>query len=184
MTTPPPLTPDNAQVKTLLEASAIQARIETLAGEIFPRLQEQVVVVALLKGAYVFTADLVRALSKQGAKMSIQFMVLSSYGAGTVSSGRVQVKLDCDEDLTGRQVLLLDDILDSGNTLSFAVDHLKQKGATEVLTAVLLDKPARRTTPAQADFVGFAIDNLFVVGYGIDFAEHFRDRADVGFIQP
>jgi hypoxanthine phosphoribosyltransferase len=177
------LTPKNALIETLLTESEIKTRVRKMAVEIAPHLQKNVVVVGLLKGAYVYTADLVRELSRLGANPTVEFMVLSSYGKSTVSSGQVRVKLDCEENLNGRQVLLLDDILDSGNTLSFAVEHLKQRGATEVLTAVLLDKPARRSNQFNADFVGFTIDNLFVVGYGIDFAEHFRDRPDVGFIK-
>lgn len=177
------LTPQNAQVITLLEESKLLARVKSQAAEIAPRLQDGVVVVGLLKGAYVYSADLIRELSRLGARLLVDFMVLSSYGRGTESSGQVAVKLDCDQDLNGRQVLLLDDILDSGNTMAFAVNHLKKRGASEVLTAVLLDKPSRRTNNFQADFVGFEIDNLFVVGYGIDFAEHFRDLPDVGYVK-
>jgi hypoxanthine phosphoribosyltransferase len=178
-----PLTPENASVETLLGEEELAARIKTQAAEIAPRLEKNALVVGLLKGAYVYTADLVRELSRLGAKLEVEFMVLSSYGKNTVSSGQVQVKLDCGGDLDGRQVLLLDDILDSGRTLAFAAEHLKKHGAAEVITAVLLDKPERRANNFNADFVGFEIDNLFVVGYGIDFAEHFRDLPYVGYIK-
>jgi hypoxanthine phosphoribosyltransferase len=178
-----PLTPENAQIERLISESEIERRIQGMAQEIAPRLQKEVVVVALMKGAYVYTADLVRALSLLGVRPVVEFMVLSSYGKETQSSGRIQIKLDCEEDLNGRQVLLLDDILDSGNTLQYAVDHLKKKGASEVISAVLLDKPARRSNKFKADCVGFTIDNLFVVGYGIDFAEHFRELPYVGYVK-
>jgi hypoxanthine phosphoribosyltransferase len=177
------LTPQNAEVEILLSEDEVQARIKTMALEIAPRLQKNIVVVSLLKGAYVYTADLVRELARLGAEVLIDFMVLSSYGKSTVSSGKVQIKLDCSENLQGKQVLLLDDILDSGATLSFAKEYLEKLGATQVLTAVLLDKPSRRSNNFTADYIGFTIDNLFVVGYGIDFAEHFRELPYVGYIK-
>ncbi|MBF0357562.1 MAG: hypoxanthine phosphoribosyltransferase [Magnetococcales bacterium] len=177
------LTPENAKVEPLINEAEIKTRIKTMAKEIAPHMEKNVVVVGLLKGAYVFTADLVRELARLGVVPIVDFMVLSSYGKSTESSGTVEVKLDCEEDLSGRQVLLLDDILDSGRTLSFAVDHLEKLGASSVLTAVLLDKPSRRNNSFTADFSGFTIDNLFVVGYGIDFAEHFREHPYVGFVK-
>ncbi len=178
-----PLTPDNAVVEPLLTEDEVGDGVVRMAAEIAPCLQKNAMVVGLLKGAYVYAADLVRELSRLGVAVEVEFMVLSSYGKSTESSGTIQVKLDCSENLAGRQILLLDDILDSGNTLAFAVEHLQKRGAAEVLTAVLLDKPARRTNGFNADFVGFEIDNLFVVGYGIDFAEHFRELPYVGYVK-
>lgn len=165
-------------LSTLIDEPRLKARVAAMAAELAPRLDTDLVIVGLFKGGFVFTADLMRALSGHGVQPRMDFMVLSSYGKGMESSGRIQVKLDCSEDLTGRQVLLLDDILDSGTTLSFAVGHLRRKGAREVLTAVLLDKPERRKPEYQTftpDCVGFAIPNAFVVGYGIDYAEKYRE---------
>ncbi|MBF0340988.1 MAG: hypoxanthine phosphoribosyltransferase [Magnetococcales bacterium] len=170
-------------VVPLLPAEMIRERINALAREIAPRLQADVVVVTLMTGAFVFGADLVRALCEQGCAMTLDFMVLSSYGAGTESSGLVTTRLDVSENLTGRQVLLIDDILDSGATLLKASRHLQAKGARELLTCVLLDKPARRRVPFQADFVGFEIPNLFVVGFGIDFNQMYRELPFVGHLR-
>lgn len=169
-------------VSPLFTEEHIRQRVEELAAAIAPRLGPEPVLVALLTGAFVFTADLVRALSRQGVRPHVDFMVLSSYGKGTVSSGRVQVKLDCQESLAGRQVLLVDDILDSGNTLTFAIEHLRRKGATEVLTCLLLDKPERRQVPITADFLGFTVPNVFIVGYGIDYAEQYRELPFVAMV--
>ncbi|MBF0158124.1 MAG: hypoxanthine phosphoribosyltransferase, partial [Magnetococcales bacterium] len=137
-------------------------------------------IVALLKGSAVFCADLMRQLGRLGIQPALDFMILSSYGRDTTSSGRVQMQLDCQEEVRNRPVLLIDDILDSGLTLQFSSHHLRQRGAKNLLTAVLLDKPARRQVAVQADFVGFTIPNLFVVGYGIDYAERYRELSFIG----
>ncbi|MBF0177779.1 MAG: hypoxanthine phosphoribosyltransferase [Magnetococcales bacterium] len=170
----------NHQVTILFTETQIQERISAMAKEMAPHLDREPVLIGVLKGALILTADLMRALSRLGIKPFVDFMVLSSYGKGTTSSGQVQVRMDQTMDLTGRQVLLLDDILDSGNTLAFAVRRLRDKGATQILTCVLLDKPARREVPFAADFVGFTIPDAFVVGYGIDYAEHHRELPHVG----
>ena len=169
-------------IETLLTEEAIRQRVVELAAEIVPQLSPKTVVVALLKGAFVFSADLMRELSRHNMDLRLDFMVLSSYGSETRSSGRVLINLDCQEFIENRDVLLLDDILDSGNTLTFAVEHLYHKGAERILTCVLLDKPSRRQTAIQADFVGFTIPDQFVVGYGIDYAERFRELPYVGYV--
>ena len=170
-------------IETLLTEAVIRQRVVELAAEIAPQLSPKTVVVALLKGAFVFSADLVRELSRHNVDLRLDFMVLSSYGNETRSSGRVLINLDCQEFIENREVLLLDDILDSGNTLTFAVNHLRYKGAGRILTCVLLDKPSRRQTAFQADFVGFSIPDRFVVGYGIDHAERFRELPYVGYVE-
>lgn len=171
------------KVELLLSEEEIKNRVSALAIQMAPKLTPGTVVVALLKGASVFAADLVRELSRHGAILYLDFMVLSSYGHGTSSSGTVTVKMDCGDSLKDRDVLLLDDILDSGNTLAFAEKHLRLKGAKSLISCVLLDKPDRRQTDFKADFVGFTIPNLFVVGYGIDYAERFRELPFVGHIK-
>lgn len=170
-------------IEILLSEEMIRARIAQLAEEIAPRLREDVLLVTLMNGAFVFGADLTRALARLGKSLTLDFMVLSSYGSGTVTSGRITTRMDLSIDPTGRQVLLVDDILDSGNTLLMASNHLRDKGAAEVLTCVLLDKPARRRVPMQADFIGFEIPNLFVVGFGIDYDQMFRELPFVGHLR-
>ncbi|MBF0212622.1 MAG: hypoxanthine phosphoribosyltransferase [Magnetococcales bacterium] len=161
----------------------IQKRIEVLASEIAPQLREDVILVTLMTGAFLFGADLVRALSALGVTPVLDFMVLSSYGGHSESSGLITTRLDVRENPKGRQVLLVDDILDSGLTLQMASRHLLDKGADQLLTCVLLDKPARRRVAIQADFIGFEIPNLFVVGYGIDYNQMFRELPYVGYVR-
>ena len=170
-------------VETLISEEEIRARVVAMAGEIAPRLAPCTVVVALLKGAFVFSADLVRELARHGVDIRLDFMVLSSYGCDTRSRGRVLIKSDCQPFTGSRDVLLLDDILDSGNTLTFAINHLHHKGAERILTGVLLDKPSRRQVDMQPDFVGFSIPDRFVVGYGIDYAECFRELPFIGYVR-
>ncbi|MEO5352201.1 MAG: hypoxanthine phosphoribosyltransferase [Magnetococcus sp. XQGC-1] len=170
-------------IESLVTEEQIRNRVLELANEIAPRLQPGTVVVALLKGAFVFAADLLRELSRHNLDINLDFMVLSSYGNDTRSNGRVLINLDCQRFVENRDVLLVDDILDSGNTLTFAVEHMRYKGAERIMTCVLLDKPSRRQTPFQADFVGFTIPDLFVVGYGIDYAERFRELPFIGHMQ-
>lgn len=173
----------NYQVDPLISQEKLAQAIDRLAGEAAALLEPEPVVIGLFKGAFIFTADLVRALSRHGVEPRLDFLVLSSYGSGMDSGGNIKVLLDCREELTGRQVLLVDDILDSGNTLSFTVDHLLNKGASQVITCVLLDKPQRRTAHFEADLVGFTIPNTFVVGYGIDYAERHRELPFVGMVR-
>lgn len=154
-----------------------------MAAQIAPYLQPDVVMISLLKGALIFAADLARALSLHNISLCLDFMVLSSYGSKTISSGTVTTRLDCSENLHGRQVLLVDDILDTGTTLAFAKQHIQDKGAAEILTCVLLDKPARRQVAVHADFVGFQVPNLFVVGYGIDYNHMFRELPFIGTLR-
>ncbi|MBF0614117.1 MAG: hypoxanthine phosphoribosyltransferase [Magnetococcales bacterium] len=170
-------------VEPLLTTTMIQERMRILSEEITPRLQPDVLMVTLMNGAFFFGADLARMLSSQGCRLTLDFLVMSSYGAGTVSSGTITTRLDVRTPLNNRQVLLIDDILDTGLTLQTASRHLVAKGAAEVLTCVLLDKPARRKVGIQADFVGFEIPNLFVVGYGIDYNEQYRELPFVGHIR-
>ncbi|WP_130471872.1 hypoxanthine phosphoribosyltransferase [Candidatus Magnetaquicoccus inordinatus] len=169
-------------ITPLLSEQEIRARVTALAAEIAPHLQPGTVIVALLKGAFVFAADLLRELSRHVPEINLDFMVLSSYGNDTRSSGRVMIKLDCQQLVENQDVLLLDDILDSGNTLTFAMEHMRLKGALRVYSCVLLDKPSRRQTPFSADFVGFTIPDLFVVGYGIDYAERYRELPYIGYL--
>lgn len=170
------------RVDPLLSAEQIALRVEELAVELSLRTEGEIVLVALLKGALVFTADLMRALARQGRQLRLELVKLASYGSGTVSSGEVRVDLDLREGVRGRDVVLLDDILDTGRTLVFAQHLLEVRGARSVTTVVLMDKPSRRVEDVQADLVGFEIPDAFVVGYGIDWDERYRERPDIGIV--
>jgi len=158
----------------LFSESEINARVEELARAAAPRLPGDFVVVGLLVGSFVLVADLVRAFYRIGCNPSVEFMRLNSYGIGRESSGNVRLIGEFELDLSGRAVLLVDDIVDTGRTLLYARDLLKDKQASSILTCALVDKPRRREVPIEVDFVGFTIPNVFIVGYGIDYAHEYR----------
>lgn len=170
-------------IEPLFSEAEIAARVEALAGEISAAIAEPFLVVALLKGSFVFAADLLRALHRRGRHPAIEFMRLSSYGLDTKSSGEVHLLGDIPTDIAGRPILLLDDIADSGRSLAYARALLEQRQAGAVWTCVLLDKPSRREVALRADFVGFSIDDLFVAGYGIDYAEKYRQLPYIGVVK-
>jgi hypoxanthine phosphoribosyltransferase len=134
-------------------------------------------VVCVLKGACMFLSDLVRAIQMP---ISMDFIAVSSYGSSTRSSGEVRLNKDLDQSLEGRDVLIVEDIVDTGLTLTFLMDTFKRRGATSVRIAALLDKRARRTVPLVPDYIGFEIPDAFVVGYGLDFNERYRNLPFVG----
>ncbi len=148
------------------------ALVDEMAGEL---CGDDVIMIGLLRGSFIFLADLVRELYRHRIHPRIDFMTLESYYDGTESSGQVHVAKDCSMDVAGAHVLVVDDILDSGRTLNVARRHLLTRGAASVRTCVLLDKPGRRQEPYEADFVGFTVDDLFVVGYGLDYAGRYRE---------
>ena len=164
-----------ASVTTLFDESAIARRVDAMAAEITARLPNEFLIVGLLKGSFVFVADLLRALNRSGASPQVEFMRLSSYGLGTASQGEVHLLGDIPMDVKGRTVLLVDDIIDSGHSLAYARALLERREVAEVYTCALLDKPSRRRVETPIDFVGFTIPDLFVAGYGIDYAERYRD---------
>lgn len=171
---------DDVDVQPLIAAAALARRVDELSEEIAAALPPDLVVVGILTGSFVFVADLVRALDRQGAQPEVRFLQLASYGLGTVSSGEVQVVGSLAGRFEGRHVLVVDDIQDTGRTLAVATRILNDRGAAAVRSCALLDKPARREVDFQADFVGFAIPDVFVVGYGIDYAERYRHLPYVG----
>ncbi|SNB62318.1 hypoxanthine phosphoribosyltransferase [Arboricoccus pini] len=171
---------DGQEIVPLVAAARIEARVHELAQAIAGELPAQFTMVGLLKGAFIFMADLARELDAAGCRPRIEFLQVSSYGSGKISSGEVKVIGGLPDSVGGRTVLLVDDILDSGRTLSFTRDLLLRHGAERVWTCALLDKPSRRTVVIEADFVGFVIDDVFVVGYGIDFDEQDRHLPYIG----
>jgi hypoxanthine phosphoribosyltransferase len=184
MATPPSDTPSAsaAALPALVTEADIAARLPPLAEEIASALRaaERLVLVGPLKGCVIFMADLSRALWRSGLPHDMDFVRVASYGTGTVSSGVPRLESDLYHPVEGRDVLLVDDICDSGRTLDFVSRHLCQKGARSVRTAVLLDKPSRRALPLVVDHVGFSIPDRFVVGYGCDWAEGYRGLPYVG----
>jgi hypoxanthine phosphoribosyltransferase len=167
-------------IRTLISEAEIAARVEALAAEIAHTIPDDLVIVGLLKGAAMFVADLVRALYRAGARPEIEFMRLSSYGPGKVSSGEVHLLGDVPTNLAGRRVLLVDDIVDTGRSIAYAAALLRQRGIGHLWTCALLDKPERREVEVQIDFVGFPIGDVFVAGYGIDYAEKYRYLPYIG----
>ena len=169
-------------IPVLFTAAEIKDRVEGIATEIAKVMTGDLVIVSLLRGSFMFTSDLVRELYAIGLHPEIDFMTLSSYGKSTSSSGEVIVNRDISDDVTGRTVLIVDDILETGNTLNFATELLKSKGAAEVKTAVLLEKPGKLQVKVKADFIGFSIPDKFVVGYGLDYANHYRELPFIGYM--
>ena len=171
-------------VPVLYSEEEIEERLEAMAEEIANGMNtEGLMIVSLLRGSFMFTSDLVRKLYHVGVQPQIDFMTLSSYGGGLQSSGVVSMHSDIREDVKGRPVLILDDILETGNTLDSAAKILKDRGATEVKIAVLLDKPGKRNKGIEADFVGFTIPDRFVIGYGLDYDNHFRELPFIGYVE-
>ncbi|MFO1157558.1 MAG: hypoxanthine phosphoribosyltransferase [Reyranellaceae bacterium] len=170
-------------VSVRFSAAEIATRVDAMAAELAVKLPADTLVVSVLKGSFVFAADLIRALSRAGADWSMDFLTLSSYGSGTETSGRVRVVRDIVDDVRHREVLLVDDILESGLTLSFAKNLLIERGAQHVSVCTLLDKPDKRRTPLNADFVGFHAGDEFLVGYGLDWAHRFRGLPYIGVVE-
>ena len=169
-------------IEVLFSASAIARRNLELAKEIAAHDYHDLLVVSVLKGSFIFAADLIRAMHDAGLSPEVEFIFISSYGAGT-SSGEVKVLRDNDNQVAGRDVLLIDDILESGKTLKFTRDLMLSRGARNVSIAVLLDKRMRRQTTLSADYVGFDCPDFFVVGYGMDVAHAFRELPFVGVVR-
>jgi hypoxanthine phosphoribosyltransferase len=174
--------PKSRAVRPLFTASEIAARVVELAGEIAAAGHRDLVVIPILTGGFVFAADLVRALHAIGVTAEIDFMALSSYGKATRSSGKVDVVQDIRTDVSGRDVLIVDDIIETGRTLAFVRDVLAGRGARQILIAALCDKPGKRARAIDADFVGFVCPDEFVVGYGMDIGQTFRQLPFIGVI--
>lgn len=174
---------DGLSIRPLFEEAAIAARISQIAEEIAARDYNDLLVVPILKGSFVFAADLLRAMHRVGLVLEVDFLSLSSYRSGTVSSGQVSILRDLESEVLGRSVVIVDDILESGRTLAYAKDLIAARGAGAVATCVLLNKPGKRATDIEADFTGFECPDLFVVGYGMDMAHSFRELPFVGVVE-
>jgi hypoxanthine phosphoribosyltransferase len=172
----------DATIEPLYSSGDIQRRIDELARDIAASSLKEPLIVAILKGSFIFAADLIRALHREGLAPEIDFLFLASYGEGTVSQGAVKILHDVSSPIQGRDVVIVDDILDSGRTLAFAKDLLLQRGARRVFTCVLIDKQVKRAVPVEPDFHGFRCPPVFVVGYGTDLAHHYRELPFIGKI--
>jgi hypoxanthine phosphoribosyltransferase len=169
-------------ITPLYSEQAIARRVEELAAEIAALKLADPIIVAVLKGSFIFAADLIRALQRKGLAPEIDFIFLASYGAGTTSSGEVKVLRDVESDLEGRDVVIVDDILDSGRTLAFAKALLSSRGSRSVRTCVLIDKKVKRAAEIEPDFTGFHCPPVFVVGYGTDLAHRYRELPFIGVV--
>jgi hypoxanthine phosphoribosyltransferase len=167
-------------IKPLYSAEAIAARVDQLAQDIAARRLDDLMVVAVLKGSFIFAADLIRALHRQGLKPEIDFIYLASYDGKRVSRGEVRVLRDVESDIRGRNVVIVDDIFDSGRTLAFAKSSLETRGAARVMTCVLVDKRVPRVSAITPDFIGFSCPPVFVVGYGMDLHNRYRELPFIG----
>ncbi|MEQ1672064.1 MAG: hypoxanthine phosphoribosyltransferase [Hyphomicrobium sp.] len=168
------------RIEAIFPASQIQARLTTLAGEIAAKKPVNLLVVPILKGSFVFAADLLRAMNHAGLAPEVDFLTLSSYKKSRASSGQVTILRDLDLDVEGRHVILIDDVLDSGRTLAFAKDLISARGASTIETCVLLEKQVARAVNIEADYHAFTCPNVFVVGYGMDVAHRYRELPYVG----
>jgi hypoxanthine phosphoribosyltransferase len=163
-------------MKVLLDAATIQGRVSELAAEIELDYAagEEIHLVCVLKGGFVFMSDLVRAMSP---RVTLDFIAMSSYAKSTKSSGEVRMLKDLDSGLEGRHVIIVEDIVDTGLTLTYLQDILRARSPKSLRTACLLSKPSRRVVEVTVEYVGFTIEDRFVVGYGLDFAEKYRNLA-------
>ena len=169
---------EDYSLEILLSREMLAEKVKELGEQITRDYQDKdTVFVGILKGSFIFLADLVRAVRLE--RMQMNFMMVSSYGSGTRSSGNITIKKDLDIDLAGKHVLIVEDIIDSGNTLTYLKKYLANRQAASVKVCTILDKPSRRETDLVPDYRGFEIPDAFVVGYGLDYDERFRELPDL-----
>ena len=168
--------------RVLFTEEALKARVAELAAQIDQDYAgREPMFISVLRGSFIFMADLVRAVT---LPCKLDFMAVSSYGSGTTSSGQVKITKDLSESIEGRDVLVVEDILDSGNTLSYLLQLLQARRPASVRLCTLLDKPSRRTKPVELHYSGFTIPDYFVVGYGLDYDEKYRNLPYIGVLKP
>ncbi len=170
------------KIEVLFSVEQIAGSNLKLATEIAAKKHKNPIVIAILKGSFIFASDLIRALHEVAVEPEVKFLSLASYGSGT-TAGKVRILRDIESEVEGRAVILIDDILESGNTLKFARDLMLERGASTVEIAVLLDKHSRRKADIDADYVGFDCPDYFVVGYGMDVGHAFRELPYVGIVK-
>ncbi|WP_139991405.1 hypoxanthine phosphoribosyltransferase [Paenibacillus paridis] len=168
--------------EVLYDAQQINEKVKELGATLSKDFSgRNPLVICVLKGAFIFMADLVKEIT---VPLELDFMAVSSYGQSTKSSGVVKIIKDLDVSVEGRDVLIVEDIIDSGLTLSYLIDVLERRNSKSVTVVTLFDKPARRTVELEADYTGFTLPDEFVVGYGLDFAEKYRNLPYIGILKP
>ena len=173
---------DQDILKVLYSEEQLKARVAEIGDALYEKFEgRNPLFLGVLKGSFVFMSDIVRACQ---IKSDIEFIAVSSYQNGTTSSGVVQITHDLQQDITDREIIVIEDILDSGNTLFFLKNYFLTKGAKSVTIVTLLDKPSRRTKPITADYAGFEVPDEFVVGYGLDYAQQYRNLPYIGVLKP
>ena len=173
---------DQNILRVLYSEEQIRARVQELGDELYEKFKgRNPLFVGVLKGCFLFMSDIIRACQ---IKSEIEFIAVSSYGNEYESSGKVQITRDLGQDITGRDLIVVEDILDSGNTLYFLCQYFMAKGAASVTIVTLFDKPERREKPIKADYIGFTVPNEFIVGYGLDFRQQYRNLPYVGVMKP
>lgn len=167
--------------RVLISQEELQRRVRELGAQISADYHDlNPLLLCVLKGGFLFLADLSRALT---IRHGVDFMAISSYGNSTVSSGVVRILKDLDTDITGRHVLIVEDIIDTGNTLAYLLENLRVRQPASLRICALLTKPARRQVPLHIDYIGFEIPDEFVIGYGLDFAEDYRNLPFIGVLK-
>ena len=173
---------ENDILKVLISEEELKERVQAIGAQIAADYEDKdPLFVGVLRGSFMFFADLMRVCPIHSG---LDFLAASSYNSGTSSSGVVKIDYDIKTDVTGRHIILVEDILDSGNTLYNLTRHLADRGAASVKLCVLLDKPARREKPIEPDYTGFTVPDEFVVGYGLDYADRYRNLPYVGVLKP
>ena len=173
---------DNDIQEVLFNEEQLKNRVREIAQQITADYQgKEIMLISVLRGSFVFMADLCRAID---LPCTLDFMAVSSYGKGTKSSGQVQITKDLSEDISDRHIIVVEDILDSGNTLSYLLKILENRHPASIRLCTLLDKPDRRVKPVEVHYSGFTIPDAFVVGYGLDYAEKYRNLPYIGILKP
>ena len=173
---------DNDIQEVLFSEEQLKNRVREIAQQITADYQgKEIMLISVLRGSFVFMADLCRAID---LPCTVDFMAVSSYGKGTKSSGQVQITKDLSEDISDRHIIVVEDILDSGNTLSYLLKILENRHPASIRLCTLLDKPDRRVKPVEVHYSGFTIPDAFVVGYGLDYAEKYHNLPYIGILKP
>ena len=169
-------------LKVLVSEEELKQRVQEMGNALYEKFEgKNPLFLGVLKGSFIFMADLVRACQ---LRSDIEFIAVSSYANATESSGRVHINYDLQKDITGRDLVIVEDILDSGNTLAFLKNYFLAKGAASITIVTLLDKPSRREKAVYPDLAGFTVPDEFVVGYGLDYAQQYRNVPYIGVLKP
>ena len=168
-------------IKVLIDEEKLQKRVDEIADQIQKEYKgREIILICILKGSIFFTVDLARRIK---GDVKIEFIRVSSYNDGTESSGEIKMKLDLKDSIQGKDVIVIEDIIDTGRTLSYLIEYLKMKRPNSVKLCALLDKPERRVIDVKVDYTGFQIPDKFVIGYGLDFDERYRNLPYVGYVE-